>query len=88
MKDISHIPENYILSLKTKFRNTCEKDKIFVPDKYKKVINQLSRNKDLCIFKQDKGRSVALIDRTKYINKCLEKLKHDPTKSVERYNSY
>ena len=98
LKEILYIPEHYILSLKTKFRNTCEKDsKIRVPFKYKKATDQLSRSKDLCIFKQDKGRSVALIDRTKYTNKCLEmleinqfiKLKHDPpTKSVEAYNGY
>ena len=89
---MSHIPENYLSSLKTKLRNSCEKyRKIRVPYKYKKIIDQLSRNKDLCILKQDKGRGVVLMDRTKYTNKCLEiletnqftKLNHDPTKSVE-----
>ena len=56
-----------------------------------KITDQLSRNKDLCILKQDKGRGVVLMERTKYRNKCLEiletnqftKLNHDPTKSVE-----
>ena len=92
MKDISHTPENYLSSLKTKLRNTCEKySEIRVPYKYKKITDQLSRNKDLCILKQDKGRGVVLMDRTKYTNICLEiletnqftKLNHDPTKSVE-----
>ena len=73
-------------------RNTCEKySKIQVPYKYKKVIDQLSRNRDLCILKQDKGRGVVLMDRNKYTGKCLEllqtnqfmKLNHDPTKSIE-----
>ena len=92
LKDITHIPENYLSSLKTKLRNTCKKySKIRVPYKYEEIIDQLSRNKDLCILKQDKGRGVVLMDRTKYTNRCLEiletnqftKLNHDPTKSVE-----
>ena len=86
------IPENYLSSLKTKLRNACGKySKLHVPYKYKKIIDQLSRNKDLWILKQDKGRGVVLMDRTKYTNKCLKiletnqftKLNHDPTKSVE-----
>ena len=62
----------------------------YVPYKYKKIIDQLSRNKDLWTLKQEKGRSVMLMGRTKYKNKCVEiletnqfiKLSHDPTKSV------
>ena len=42
------------------------------PYKHEKIIHQLLRNKDLCILKEDKGRDVVLMDRTKYINKCLE----------------
>ena len=92
LKDISHLPENYLSSLKTKLRNTCEKySKIYVPYKYKKIIAELSGNKDLCILKQVKGRGVVIMDKTKSTNKCLEileanqftKLNHDPTKSFE-----
>ena len=95
LKDISHIPENDLSSLKTKLRNVCEKySKVQVPYKYKKVTDQLSRNKDLCILKQNKGRGVVLMDRAKYTNKCLEllqtnqfiKLNHDQTKV--KYNVY
>ena len=58
-----------------KLQNTCEKySKTRVPYKYKKTIDQLSRNKDLCILKQDKRRRVVLMDRTRYKNKCLEML--------------
>ena len=47
LKDITHLPENYLSSLKTKLRNTCEKySKIYVPYKYKKITDQLSGNKD------------------------------------------
>ena len=67
LKDISHLLENYLSSLKTKLRNACEKySKIYVPYKYKKIIDQLSGNKDLCIIKQDQGRSVVLMDKAKY----------------------
>ena len=58
---------------------------------HKKVIDQQSRKNALCILKQDKGRGVAFIDRTKYTDKCLEllqtnqfmKLNHDPNKPIE-----
>ena len=76
LRDILHIPENYLLSLKTNLRNTfCEKySKICVQNKYKKVNDRLSRNKVLCIFKQDRGCSVLLMDRIKYTSKYLELL--------------
>ena len=73
LKEISHLPENYLSSLKTKLRNICQKySKIHVPYKYKKIIDELSGNKDLCILKQDKGSGVMLMDKTKYTKKCLE----------------
>ena len=95
LTNISHIPENDLSCLKTKLRNTSERySKVQVPYKYKKLIHQLSRNKDLYILKQGKGRAVVLMGRTKYTNKCLEllhtnqfiKLNHDPTKV--KYNVY
>ena len=55
LKDVSHLPGSNLSYLKTKRLNTCEKySKVDVPYKYNKVIDQLSRNKDLCILKQDK----------------------------------
>ena len=52
-RDISHIPENFLSSLKTKLRNTCEKySKIHAAYKCKIIIDQLSRNTDLWILKQ------------------------------------
>ena len=73
MKDISHIPEKCLSSLKTKLQNACKKcRKIRVPYKYKKTIDQLSRNTDLCVLKQDKRRRVVLMDKANYPNKCLE----------------
>ena len=78
--------------LKTKLRRTCERySKIHVPYKYKTIIDRLSKNQRICIIKQDKGRGVAVMDRSKYTKKYLNilqteqftKLRHDPTKSIE-----
>ena len=91
------MPENYLSSLKTKLRNTYEKySKILVPYKYMKIIDQLSRKKDLCILKQDKRRGVVLMDKTKYTNKYLEIFETNQfiktmilqNQLKERYNDY
>ena len=66
--------------------------RINVPYKYRKIVNELSGNKDIVIIKQDKGRGVVVIDRGKYFGKCLAllnteqflQLQKDPTISLER----
>ena len=92
VKDIPLVPYEDLSHLKTKVRNTSDKySQIYIPYKYKKIIEQLSNNRNICIMRQDKGRGVAIIDKSKYKAKCLEllqtnkfsKLKHDPTKSFE-----
>ena len=63
LRNLTHIPDNELTSLKTKLRSTCEKySKINVPYKYKKVIDNLSKNKNIVILKQDKGRGVVILD--------------------------
>ena len=58
--------------MKTKWRSTCERySKIHVPYKYKTIIEGLSKNQSICVMKQDKGRGVAVMDRSKYTEKCL-----------------
>ena len=65
--------------------------KIHVSCKYKTIIDSLSKNQNICIMKQDKGRGVVVMDRSKYTGKCLNilqteqfsKLRHNPTKSTE-----
>ena len=37
----------------------------------------LSKNKDICLLKQDKGRGIVIMDRTKYNDKCLNILQTD-----------
>ena len=74
-------------------RSTCEKySRINVPYKYRKLVNDLSRIKDIVIVKQDKGRGVVVMNRGKYFEKCLAilnkeifvQLRKDPRSSLER----
>ena len=73
-------------------RSTCEKySRINVPYKYRKIVNDLSRNKNIVIMKQDKRKGVVVMDRGKYFDKCLAmlnteqfvQLQKDPTNSLE-----
>ena len=55
-------------------------------------MKRLSKNKDIVILKQDKGRGVVILNRSKYIEKCLSivnsneflQVDKDPTASIER----
>ena len=63
-----------------------------LPYKYRKIVNDLSRNKDIVIMKKDKGRGVVVMKRGKSFGKCLAilnteqflQLQKDPTSSLER----
>ena len=63
-----------------------------MPYRYRKIVNDLSRNKDIVIMKQDKGRGVVVMNRGKYFDKCLAilytkqsvQLQKDLTSSLER----
>ena len=92
LRNLTHIPDNELTSLKTKLRSTCEKySKINLLYKYKKVIYNLSINKNIAILKQDKGRGVVILDTTKYTEKCMallnteyfKRLTTDPTAATE-----
>ena len=74
-------------------RSSCEKYScINVPYNCRKIVNDLSRNKDIVIMKQNKGRRVVVMDRGKYFDKCLAilnteqfvQLQKDTTSSLER----
>ena len=55
LKDISYLSNEVITGLKTKLRYTWDKySRIKAPYKYRNVINNLCRNKELVILKQDK----------------------------------
>ena len=86
------MPENEISQVKTKLRNTCEKYcHVKVPYKQKKIVSNLSNRKDIVILKQGKGRSVVIMYRSNYTDKCMSLLPtnqfkdfpNDSTKSLE-----
>ena len=92
MPNVSHIPENDLSIIKTKFRNTCEKYcNVKVSYKYKDIVSKLSKREDRVILKQGKGRDVVLMYRHKYADKSLAlisakqftTLTNDPSKSLE-----
>ena len=57
----------------------------------KQIINDLAKNNNIVIMKQDKGRRVVIMDKAKYQEKCLPplntnqfiKLNKDPSKQIE-----
>lgn len=57
--------ENYVSLKASSSKYLWKYSKIYVSYTYKKIIEQLSRNKDLCIPKQDKGCNVVLMGRRK-----------------------
>ena len=51
----------------------CEKyTKIKVSYKYSKIINELRKREDIAVLKADKGRSIVIMNKDKYLEKCLE----------------
>ena len=55
------------------------------------MIQNLSKNKEIVILKQEKGRGIVILDRGKYMEKCLSilntsqfaEIDHDPTAYVK-----
>ena len=91
-KQLGHLSTTERDELKTKIRRTCENYyKIKNDNKVEETINKLSKNKNIRIVKQDKGRGVVILDSSKYIEKCeallntgnFEKPGYDNTKEVE-----
>ena len=92
LNNISAIPEEDLARIKMKFQSTCQKYYQVKPYfKYNQVIQNLSKNKEIVILKQDKGRGVVILDRSKYMKKCLSilstshfaEIDHDPTAYIE-----
>ena len=68
---VNEIPVNNISHLKTKLRNICDRyNRIRVPYKFRKTVEQLSRNKSIMVLKEDSGRVVVVKERKKYTEKC------------------
>ena len=92
-KHFKDLPASEKDVMKSKIRRTCE-NYTSLPSKsnYEETIKRLSKNKAVVIFRQDKGRGVVIMDRTKYVQKCLsqletpnfKKLDADPTHTFEK----
>ena len=91
--DISTIPEEIIARIKTQLRSTCEKYyNVKTPFRYRQAIKRFSNKKNIVILKQEKGRGVVILNRSKYIEKCPSivnsnqflQVDEDPTASIER----
>ena len=81
--NISNIPENELSKIKTKLENTCENySKVKVPYRHRKIVSELSKNKNIVVLKQGKLRTVVGMDRHKYIENCMSLLT-DPIKTLE-----
>ena len=81
------------LNLKSKFLNCFRNfNKIKTPYEHADTVKKLSKNKDICLLKQDKGRGIVIMDRNKYVEKCLsiletdkfEEIEEDPTAQFEK----
>ena len=71
--------------LKSKIRRTCENySRIKDPYKYQNIIDNISRNKDIILIKQDKGRGVAILDKKDYIEKCINILDSKQFKKLKK----
>ena len=67
------LPENSINEVKLKLRRTCENhSKNRGPYKYKKVINDLSKNNNTVVMRKEKGKGVVIMDKTKQFGKDIE----------------
>ena len=67
-----NIPENKLQQVKTKLKNTCERYcNIEVPWKQREIIKSLSQREGITIMKASKGQSAVIINKSKYLKKCL-----------------
>ena len=86
-----HLSQQEQDQLKGKIRRICENySRIKKPYKYKKIIENLSHNKNVLILKRDESRCAVILNRKSYIEKCFKiletkqfkKLKTDPSKTI------
>jgi len=64
-----------------KFLQTYNKyEKIKIPKGKKDVINNLMKRDDIVLLKQDKGKGIVILDKTKYTEKCLKCLTQTDSK--------
>ena len=85
LRNVSHIPEAQKSRLKTKVRNACDKySRLKTPYKYRNIIKNLQTNQNIVILKQDKGRGVVIMNRDKYMDKCIDILNTEQFKKLNK----
>ena len=66
---VHNLPETEISHLKTKLRSACKKyNTIKIPYKDREIINKLSKNPQIILLHQGKGRGIVIMDKGKCIN--------------------
>ena len=92
VKHINQLDQRRQDGLNSKISRTCENySRINVPYRCQKIIDNISRNEDIILVKQDRGRGVVILDKKHYIEKFItildsnqfKKLQKDPTKTLE-----
>ena len=73
LKNISPMTDEDKQRIKAKISQTFDNySKIKVPFKQRQIIQRLKDRTDIVIMKQDKGRGVVIINRDRYVDKCLQ----------------
>ena len=52
--------------------------------KNRDIISKLSKNNNISIMKQDKGRGIVIMDREDYHRKCIDILSKDQFKKLDK----
>ena len=74
-KHLSHLSTEEVDVLKSKICRSGENySNIALGRKKNDVIDNLIKHKNIVVIRQDKGRGVVLMDKSKYIEKCLQHL--------------
>ena len=93
LRNMTHIQDDDLTKMRTKVLSTFQKyNKVKVPYKHLEIVQNLNNNSNIVLLKQDKGRRIVILDKTKYTEKCLliltsqqfQKCKKDPTTQLER----
>ena len=68
VRDVSDLPEHNTDTIKIKLRSMYKEcNNVKTPYEHQAITNNLSKNKDIVILKQGKGRGIVILNRSKYI---------------------
>ena len=75
--------------LKSRLRRTCENyyKSSKSNNEVDEIIKKISRNKNIKILKQDKGRGVVIMDSNKYTEKCMELINTNKFRKIDGDNT-